>query len=107
MCYGALFCVFEHRVDAFLGLNAYAFVERDVFCLFGMAERFQDVFEGVRFHVLAHAAATDKVHVGMFVVHAGIEAAFREEQNATVLGLLVDVADHLARASDVVAEHGD
>ena len=43
----------------------------------------------------------------MFIVHAGIEAAFREEQNATVLGLLVDVADHLARASDVVAEHGD
>ena len=107
MGYGALFSVFEHSVDALLGLDAHAFVERDVFCLFGVAECFQDVFEGVRFHVLAHAATTDKVHVGVFVVHTGIEAAFREEQDAAVFGLLVDVAHHLARASDVVAEHGN
>ena len=105
--YCELFGVFEHGVDALLGLHAHTFVECDVFCLFGVAERFQDVFERVRLHVLAHAAATDKVHVRMFVVHTGIEAAFREEQNAAVLGLLVDVAHHLARASDVVAEHGD
>ena len=43
----------------------------------------------------------------MFIVHTGIEAAFREEQDAAVLGLLVDVAHHLAGASDVVAEHGN
>ena len=79
MYYVALFGVFEHRVDALFGFDAYIFVERDVFRLFGVAERFKDVFERVRFHVLAHAAAPDKVHVGVFVVHAGIEAAFREQ----------------------------
>ena len=105
--YDALFGVFEHGVDALLGFDAHAFVEGDVFCLFGVAERFQNVFEGVRLHVLAHAAAADKVHVGVFVVHTRIEAAFREEQDATILGLLVDVADHLAGTSDVVAEHGN
>ena len=105
--YDALFGVFEHGVDALLGFDAYVFVEGDVFCLFWMAERFQNVFERVRFHVLAHAAAADKVHVRVLVVHAGIEATFREEQNAAVFGLLVDVAHHLAGASDVVAEHRD
>ena len=105
--YVALFGVFEHGVDALLGFHTHVFVERDMFCLFGMAERFQNVFEGVRLHVLAHAAASDKAHVRMFVVHAGVETAFREEQNAAVGGLLVDVTYHLAGTSDVVAEHRD
>ena len=107
MYFVALFGVFEHRVDALLGFDANAFVERDVLCFFRVAERFEDVFERVRLHVLAHATATDKVHIRVLVVHAGIEAAFREKQNAAVLGLFVDVADHLSRASDVVAEHRD
>ena len=107
MYYVALFGIFEHRIDALLGFDAYIFVERDVLCLFGMTECLKDVFKRIRLHVLAHAAAADKVHVGVFVMHAGVEAAFREEQNAAVLGLFVDVTDHLAGASDVVAEHRD
>ena len=107
MYYVALFGVFEHRVDALFGFDAHIFVERDVFRLFGVAECFKDVFERVRFHVFAHAAAADKVHVGVFVVHTGIEAAFREQQNAAVFRLLVDVTHHLAGTSDVVAEHRD
>ena len=97
----------EHRVDALFRGNAGRFVDRDVFRLFGMAQRLEDVLERVGLHVLAHAAASDEFHVRMFVVHAGVEAAFRKEQELGALRLFADVLDHLARAADVVAQEGN
>ena len=97
----------EHRVNALLGGYAGRLVDCDVLRLFGVAQRLEDVLEGVRLHVLAHAAAADEFHVRMFVVHARVEAAFCKEQELGALRLFADVFDHLARAADVVAQEGD
>ena len=76
-------------------------------CLFRMTERLQDVFERVRLHVLAHAAATDKGFVREFILHASIQTAFGQEQERGAFGLFLDVAHHLACAAHVVAEESD
>ena len=86
----------EHRVDAFLRLHARVFVEFHTVRLFGVAERLEDVLERVRLHVLAHAAAPDEFHVGVLVVHACVEPAFRKEQHLALGRQPVDVLDHLA-----------
>ncbi len=72
-----------------------------------MAEGFQDVFQGVGLHVLAHAAAADEGLVRELILHAGIETAFGEEQERSAFGLVLDVGDHLAGAAYVIAEQGD
>lgn len=93
----------EHRVDALLGLHARVFVEFHAVCLFGVAQRFEDVLEGVRLHVLAHAAAPDEFHVGVLVVHARVEPAFREEQDLALGRQAIDVLDHLAGTAHEIA----
>ena len=72
-----------------------------------MTERLQDVFERVRLHVLAHAAATDKGFVREFILHASIQAAFGQEQERGAFGLFLDIAHHLAGAAHVVTQKGD
>ena len=72
-----------------------------------MTERFQNVFERVRLHVLAHAAAANEGLVRKFVLHASVQAAFGQEQERRTFGLFLDVAHHLAGAAHVVAEEGD
>ena len=97
----------EHRVDALLRLHARIFVEFHAVCLFGVAECLEDVLERVGLHVLAHAAAADEFHVGVLVVHACVEAAFREEQDLALGRQFVDVLDHLAgTAHEVAVESG-
>ena len=93
----------EHRVDALLGLHAGIFVEFHAVSLFGVPERLEDVLEGVRLHVLAHAAAADEFHVGVLVVHARIQAAFRKEQHLALGGEISDVLDHLAGTAHEIA----
>ena len=67
----------EHGVDALLCLDAGRFFEFNVFRLFGVAERFENVFKRVRLHVLAHATAADEALVRVFILHARYETAFR------------------------------
>ena len=95
--------VVEHRVDALLRLHADVFVEFHAVRLFGVAQRFEDVFERIGLHVLAHAAAADEFHVGVLVVHTGIEAAFRKEQHLALGRQAIDVLDHLAGTAHEVA----
>lgn len=75
--------------------------------LFGVTQGFQDVFQGVGLHVLAHAATSDKTFVGELVLHTGVQAAFCEEQEGGAFGLFLDVAHHLAGAAHVVAQKGN
>ena len=93
----------EHRVDALLRLHADVFVEFHAVRLFGVAQRFEDVFERIGLHVLAHAAAPDEFHIGMLVVHARVQAAFREEQDLALGRQAIDVLDHLAGTAHEVA----
>lgn len=72
-----------------------------------MTQGFQNVFERVRLHVLAHAAAANEGLVREFVLHASVQAAFGQEQERRTFGLLLDVVHHLAGAAHVVAEEGD
>ena len=95
--------VVEHRVDALLRLHARVFVEFYAVCLFRMAQCLEDVLERVRLHVLAHAAAPDEFHVGVLVVHARIEPAFRKEQHLALGGEIGDVLDHLSGTAHEVA----
>lgn len=100
-------CVIEHGVNALLGGNANAFVKFYVLCHFRMTERFKNVFERVRLHVLAHAAAADKGLFREFVLHACVQAAFGEQQERGAFGLFLDVVHHLAGAAYVVAQKGN
>ena len=93
----------EHRVDALLRLHADVFVEFHAVRLFGVAQRLEDVLERVGLHVLAHAAAPDEFHVGVLVVHARVEAAFREEQDLALGRQAIDVLDHLTGTAHEVA----
>lgn len=93
----------EHRVDALLRLHAGAFVEFHAVRLFGVAQCLEDVFERIGLHVLAHAAAPDEFHVGVLVVHARVQAAFREEQDLALGRQAIDVLDHLAGTAHEVA----
>ena len=95
--------VVEHRVDALLRLHARIFVEFYAVCLFRMAQCLEDVLEGVRLHVLAHAAAPDEFHVGVLVVHACIEPAFRKEQDLALGRKTIDVLDHLTGTAHKIA----
>ena len=93
----------EHRVDALLGLHADVLVEFHAVRLFRVAQRLEDVFKRIGLHVLAHAAATDEFHVGVLVVHAGVEAAFRKEQHLALGRKTIDVLDHLTGTTHKIA----
>ena len=69
-----------------------------------MAKRFQNVFERVRLHVLAHAAATDESLFRKFVLHTSVQAAFGKEQERSAFGLFLDVVHHLTGAAHIVTE---
>ena len=99
--------VVEHRVDALLGGNANALVKFYVLGLFRMTQSLQNIFERVRFHVLAHAAAADKGLFREFVLHACVQTAFGKQQERGAFGLFLDVAHHLAGTAHVVAQKGD
>src|SRR5690606_8197582 len=80
------FGIAEHRLDAGQRSFPHLFIDYDPFLRARLYQDAQNVFQGIRFHVLAHGAGADEVLGGKFGLQARDQAAFRQHQEILILG---------------------